>query len=366
VDFTQVVAMPERGFLTIAQQVAAHLRKQIGSGRWTAKVPGRHEVARELGISDQTAETALAQLEKEGLLESQGAGRRRRIKLAPGESVPGSSLRVAILVGELADQRRHYLVEIKHELAEAGHSAFFTPWFMPELGMNVASIAGRLKRTEADAWIVLSAARPLLAWFVEQELPVFALFGRRRGLPVAGVGPDKPPAIAKATRRLIELGHRRIALLALRAQRLPQPGASVQPFLNELAAHGLEPGPYNLPDWAEDIDSFHGCLESLFRHTPPTALIVDEAAFFFATMQFLLNRCLRVPADVSLICTDPDSYFNWCRPSIAHVSWDTAPVVRRALRWANNLAHGKRDVRQTLTRAGFVEGGTIGPAAAGK
>jgi DNA-binding GntR family transcriptional regulator len=73
--------MSEREFLTIKQQVAAYLRQQIGSGRWSAGMPGRHDVARELGVSDQTAEAALAQLEKEGLLESQGAGRRRQIRL---------------------------------------------------------------------------------------------------------------------------------------------------------------------------------------------------------------------------------------------------------------------------------------------
>jgi DNA-binding LacI/PurR family transcriptional regulator len=352
--------MSERGFLTIAQQVAAHLREELRRGRWTGEMPGRHEVAAELGVSDQTAETGLAQLEKEGILVPQGAGRRRRIELPAGAMVT-PSLRVAILVGEPADRRRDYLVQIKHELAEAGHAPFFTLWCMPELGMNVRSIEGRLKRTEADVWIVLSAARPLLEWFVEQEVPVFALFGRRRGLPVAGVGPDKPPAIAEATRRLIALGHRRIVFLTLRAQRLPQPGASVQPFLDELVAHGIAPGPYNLPDWDESIDSLHGCLEALFKHSPPTALIVDEAAFFVATMQFLMNRRLRMPEDVSLICTDGDPHFAWCRPPIAHIRWDTAPVVRRALRWTANLAHGKRDVRQTLTKAEFVEGGTIGP-----
>ena len=79
-------------------------------------------------------------------------------------------------------------------------------------------------------------------------------------------------------------------------------------------------------------------------------------------MQFLLNRHLRVPEDVSLVCTDGDPYFTWCRPLIAHIGWDNRPVVRRALRWANNLASGKKDVRQTLTKAEFVEGGTIGPA----
>ena len=50
--------MSKWGFLTIAQQVAAHLRQQIGRGRWTAEMPGRHELAREFRVSDQTAKAA--------------------------------------------------------------------------------------------------------------------------------------------------------------------------------------------------------------------------------------------------------------------------------------------------------------------
>lgn len=358
--------MPKKNFLTITEQVAAHLRNDLLRGRWTTEMPGRHEVAEELGISPQTAQAALVLLEKEGVLVSQGAGRPRRIDPSAGTAAGVPSLRVAILVGEPADQNRDYIVEIKHELIEAGHAVFFPSWFMPELGMNVSPLASRLKGTEADAWIILSASRTLLEWFVEHEVTAFALFGRRRGLPIAGVGPDKPPAVAQATRRLIELGHRRIAYLTLRAQRLPKPGASVQPFLDELSAHGLRAGPYNLPDWEENLDSFHRCLDSLFRHTPPTALIVDEAAFLVATMQFLQNRRLRTPEDVSLICTDGDPHFAWCRPAIAHIAWDSRPVVRRAVRWTANVARGQRDIRQTLTKASFVEGGTIGPVPKGR
>jgi hypothetical protein len=88
---------------------------------------------------------------------------------------------------------------------------------------------------------VLSGSRRLPEWFVEHKVPMFALFGRWRGLPVAGVGPDKPP-------------------------------------------------------------------------------------------------------------------------SISHIHWDNRPVARRALRWADHLACGKRDIRQTLTKAEFVAGVTIGPA----
>ena len=125
---------------------------------------------------------------------------------------------------------------------------------------------------------------------------------------------------------------------------------------------GLVADRYNLPDWEGSPESLHPCLESLFGATPPTALLVPEAPMFFAVQQFLSNRGLRVPQDVSLVCADGDRSFEWCRPSVAHIRWDTRPVVRRVVRWTNNVAHGKDDRRQTLSKAEFVAGGTVGKA----
>jgi DNA-binding LacI/PurR family transcriptional regulator len=191
---------------------------------------------------------------------------------------------------------------------------------------------------------------------------VFALFGRRGGLPLAGTGPDKPCAIAATTRELIRLGHRRIVLMVRPRRRLPQPGEQEKAFLAELESHGLAVGDYNLPAWEETPEDYHKCLEELFRVTPPTAMIIDEAPFFFAAQQFISRRGLRVPEDVSLVATDPDPAFHWCRPSVAHITWDSDPVVRRVVLWAANVSRGKEDRRQTLTPAAFVEGGTIAQA----
>ena len=164
---------------------------------------------------------------------------------------------------------------------------------------------------------------------------------------------------------MIGLGHRRIVLLARRMRRLPQPGASEQAFLDELAAHGIETSSYHLPDWEESVDGFNERLESLFRVTRPTALIIDEVPLFVAVQQFFAGRTIRVPQDVSLICTDASQDFDWCRPTVAHIRWDSRPVVRRIVRWVANVASGKADLRQTLTAAKFVRGGTMGPAGGG-
>jgi DNA-binding LacI/PurR family transcriptional regulator len=347
-------------FLSLVEQVAGYLRGELLRGRWSGTMPGKHRLAEESGVNHKTVEAALRQLEAEGLLIPQGQGRKRLIRLPKNLARP--ALRVAMLAGEPSDLRQDYQVELRHELLEAGHHAYLTPLTILECGMDLKRIQRMVEKTEADAWVVTAGSVEVLEWFLARKTPAFALFGRRRSLPIAGVGPDKIPAMSAATQTLIGHGHQRIVLLARRMRRLPKPGASERAFLDELAAHGIDAGSYHLPDWEENIDGFYKRLDALFQVTPPTALIIDESQFFIAAFQFCANQGLRVPQDVSLVCTDYDPDFDWCRPSVAHIRWESRPVVQRILRWAANVSHGKEDLRQTLTQAEFVPGGTIGPA----
>lgn len=352
--------MAEFRSLTTSEQIAAHLRAEMTSGKIRGLMPGVLRLETELGVNRKTVQTAMLQLEKEGLLLAQGAGRRRLIQMHQPLAPP--SLRVAILAGEPADLKLDYLIELDHKLGKAGFTPVYPPKCMDDLRMDLGRIARMVTHTEADAWVVMAAPREVLEWFAGQSLPSIAMFGRRRGLPIAAVGPDKRPAYAALTRKLIEMGHRRIVLLARTRRRLPEPGAVEQVFLDELAAHGLPVNKYNLPDWDDTVAGFHRRLESLFQITPPTALIVDEAPHFNAVLHFCAMRGIRVPDDISLISTDADPAFAWCKPPISHIHWDSRPVVRRILRWAENVSRGKEDLRQTLTPAEFLPGGTIGPA----
>ena len=343
-----------------AEQVAEHLREQILLGSWGETIPGGHRLSAELGVNHKTVETALRQLEKEGFLLPQGAGRPRRI-VAGKNWKPLRSIRIALLQLDVSDRREDSEIELRHLLEEAGHVPFYPEKSLLDLGMDAVRVARFVQRTEADAWVIGAGSREVLSWFSQQPSPAFAFFGRRDGLPIAGAGPDKAPPFADATRHLIELGHRRITFLVRKQQRLPQPAPSVRAYLDELETHGIHVGDFNLPDWEENRAGYQAILESLFRLTPPTAIFTDEAFLFIAAQQFLARRGLQVPGDVSLICTDSDPSFAWCEPSIAHIRWDYLPVVRRIVRWAANVSRGKEDLRQTSTKAEFVDGGTVGP-----
>ena len=82
--------------LSAAEQVAGYLRGEILGGALGGEMPGIHQLARDVVANHKTVEVALGILEKEGLLERRGTGRRRRI-LVPQGKRKKKVLRIAIL-----------------------------------------------------------------------------------------------------------------------------------------------------------------------------------------------------------------------------------------------------------------------------
>jgi hypothetical protein len=344
---------------TYAEQVAEHLRSGILAGRWTGELPGEDRLGAELNVNHTTVGTAIRQLEKEGLLVNRGAGRPRGIRMPKNAAAP--SMRIAILLYEGIDRKLDYNVDLQHRLIEAGHLPSIPPKALVDLRMDVKRIAGLVNKTEADAWVIQCGSTEILEWFSRRDAPAFAFAGRRRGVRIAGSGPEKLPAVRASVRRLFELGHRRIVMLAREERRKPSPGHMERSFIEELQSLGIATGSYNLPDWDDTKDGLYRLLGSLFRHTPPTALLIDEVPLYLAVELHLARLGLLAPRDVSLLCLDPSPAFRWHRPSVAHISWDSQPIINQIVRWADNVARGNDDRRQTFTKAGFVEGGTFGP-----
>jgi DNA-binding LacI/PurR family transcriptional regulator/DNA-binding transcriptional regulator YhcF (GntR family) len=350
--------------LSNVEQLVAYLREEIREGHLSGTMPGMSNLMRKLGVGTKTVVAAMAELEREGILEGQGARRGSRIVASEVSGAP-VSLRVRILLYEKDDRKLEYLIDLRHELEEAGHHASFAGKTLIELGMNPKRVARFVEQTEADAWVVVAGSKEVLDWFADQAIPAFALFGRLEGWRIAGTGPKKSTAVIKVVERLVALGHRRIVMLVREERRKPMPGYIERVFLTELEARGIPTGNYNLPDWGKDMKDFHRGLDVSFQHTPPTALLLSGIHLFIAAQQHLALRGIVAPRDVSMICLDPEPAFAWCDPSVAHIDYDSKPWVRRMVKWTNNVAKGKDDRRGTPTPARFVEGGTIGPVPRG-
>jgi DNA-binding LacI/PurR family transcriptional regulator len=359
-------SMPGMGtlrILTAAEQVGEHLRAELCRGAWGGQMPGGSRLAAELGVGRDTVEAALQILERDKLLVPQGAGRRRRIELPKG--MAKHPLRVAILRHDerFTDnlQSSTVLTEITHALQSAGHVVVYSKKSQVELKHHITRLIHQLTETQADAWVVEAGSRPLLEWCSTQATPCLALCGRTGDLPLARVGPDTLSAYGTATRHLLALGHRRIVLILNSAHRKPTPGKTARVFLETLSAHGVPTGDYNLPDWDDTPEGFSRLLESLFKSTPPTALIIDELPHFFAALAFFLRRGIQVPGQVSVVSSDNDAMLDWNPPGFARMHWDNRLIVRRVLRWVNSVREGKADRKSILIPAEFIPSGSIRP-----
>ena len=133
--------------LTVAEQVAEHMRSQIVEQRMRGDMPGIHQLAANLMVNHKTVKAALEILQKEGLLVSQGLGKPRRIRIEGlGKAL---TLRIAILLYEPDDRKIDHILGAVHQLVEAGHHPFYTTKTLIELSMNVNAVSRLVSRTES-------------------------------------------------------------------------------------------------------------------------------------------------------------------------------------------------------------------------
>jgi DNA-binding transcriptional regulator YhcF (GntR family) len=342
-----------------ADQLADHLKQQIALGNFQNHMPGAPSMASALGVDHRLVISAFEILEQEGLLLSEGVGKRRRIVFSDKQKTP--LMRFQIFIYEECDRQLFYLVDLQHKLMNAGHICAFSSVTLKGLGMDLVKLKRYVEKNDVDAWITFASSKQALDWFATQKTPAYALAGRMGKTNIPGCRPNKVPALRVGVRRLIELGHRRIVMLVREERRKPAPGLSERAFIQELEFHGIKTGSYNLPDWEDNVHDFHRCLNSLFKHTPPTALILDEMQHFSAAQLHLAQMGINAPRDISIMCMDPNPAFNWCKPSVAHIDWDAAPMVRKVMQWADRVALGQYENKQDFTPAKFIEGETIGP-----
>ena len=160
-------------------------------------------------------------------------------------------------------------------------------------------------------------------------------------------------------RELAGLGHRRIVLVCPRFARLPQPGVLVTVFRDELKRLGLDAGEFSLPDWDPTPEGLRRLYESLFRLTPPTAVLLWNDELTVSLLHYAAGSGLRVPRDVSIISLEGPGALRWCNPPVAHFRADMEAQVSEVVRWAESVRHGRPDRTSRSIPSVLERGGTM-------
>jgi LacI family transcriptional regulator len=186
-----------------------------------------------------------------------------------------------------------------------------------------ALLIGQYSESDRDLEAVLKRANiPVV--LVDREHPDWA----------DAVMVDHQGAVKRATERLIQLGHRRIALITGRDTLFPAKGR-VAGFLKAHEMLGLPCDPNLIRSGSFEAEfGFEQTSFLISSSSRPTAIIAGGIGMLPGVVRALRLHSLEVPRDMSLVSTLDSDLAELHQPPISVEQWDYAEVGRIAARFA--------------------------------
>ncbi|MFF6957285.1 substrate-binding domain-containing protein [Streptomyces sp. NPDC008317] len=330
-----------------------------GSGAGGGGTTTLAEIARQAGVSVSTVSKVLhdrsdvasrTRAKVQRLLEQHGYLARHR----PAATALAAGGLIDFVINELASPWAGELIRGAEESLHA-----------EGLGMVVSATHGRSRLTRQ--WLdSLATRRTRGAILVLPELtPAQHEELRRLGLPFALIAPaDEPapgvpwvgatnwPGGLAATRHLIGLGHRRIAVISGPPERLAS-RARVDGYRSALDEAGLpfDPALVRYGDFTHEPAHRHA-LDLLGLPDPPTAVFAGNDQQALSTYRAAAALGLRVPADLSVVGFDDLPFADWVTPRLTTVRTPLADMAALAARMVLQLLGGEQPASTRVEVAG--------------
>ncbi|HWL52277.1 MAG TPA: substrate-binding domain-containing protein [Chthoniobacteraceae bacterium] len=320
-------------------QVAQYLRQMILAGDYGAKLPSERFLAAQHSVGRDTIRAALALLEEEGILASQGReGRRVRRAQAHRIAQPGS---VGLLVPMKMEQTTYrtlaWVDEIRRLLfqhrvrLEVYDGYFRRPGLFRKLATDVPH----------DCWILAFPSPKALAWQARHQLPAVIAGTVDEEVGVPSVDIHYRALCRHAVGQLTQLGHRELVFILHRRQR----GADQESILG-LGEGVLAAGH---PEMTLSIEYHNGSAadlcavtDRLLQRTPrPTGWIVAVAPHFMTVMMRLLKHGVAIPGEISLISQDAEPWQSFSTPQPARYDANIRALAKQTARLVIRSLGGK-------------------------
>ena len=209
--------------------------------------------------------------------------------------------------------------------------------------MIVELVDTHADHVERELGAAMSALQPdgVILTPPHSENPVITRFLADRNIPFARIGStaeEEGYALTMgdsrnaglATRHLIELGHRRIGMIA-GPDSYSLAGRRVAGWRNALREAGL---PHDDLCAQGDFSYGSGVLaarELLDRAAPPTAIIASSDQMAVATLDVARERGMSLPADLSVVSFDNTPIVRYTDPPLTAVDQPIAATISRAI-----------------------------------
>jgi LacI family transcriptional regulator len=272
---------------------------------------------------------------------------------------------VGFVVGDISNPIISQMVKgAETTLSEAGYSTLLTNSLVePDLEVkNIVLLAQR----RVDALILLLVHednQPTLNVLERLEIPLVLI---ERDVPAtitaSRVLSDHRHGMEEAVTQLLELGHRRIALIV---------GQPVRPTRERLSAFNdvlARAGAPQSVSWVREgfYSVEHGAVatrELLDMSEPPTAIIAGANQIMIGALQVISERGLDLGVDLSFVGCDDISIASLYRPPVAVIDRDIEALGRTAAELVlESLQTGGGEVRTVVHPTDFLARPSCGPA----
>lgn len=327
---------------SVFRRVENDLRARLQAGHWApgTMLPARPQLAKEYGVALATLERAVAVLIEQGLLRADsGRGTFVAQPPAPGANAPSS-------IGKRPSAADTLAVLVPPQNAFFRHCADQLTAQAERQGLKVVCHYNRLEAPWADvlemeAWQAVGyllfsySSAPVAAALIER--------GRRAvvvGVPPADVTPNVPCVFGDhehgaylATRRLLLLGHRRIAYGHGYTADDPRQTRRWRGYAQALREAGLFLDEAAIrPDLVRAWHDDPGAPRRFFSGPDaPTALVAWTDAMAIEMVHLLRQAGLGVPSDVSVVGYDNLPFGAHGHPPLDTIDGHVEVQVRQAL-----------------------------------
>jgi len=308
-------------------RVSDQLRDEILSGDRKGILPGIRILMKDFQVSKQTMMLALRRLEEYGYISPSQPGQARSIIPISGfkHSTALTERKPRVVWIAPREENRLYrtdfsIMKALKKKVEQSVRTFETIYF-PHISTpsSTDELSEFLHNNPADLYLVSRVHQKCAQWLAQSSYPIIYMSGDLQPKCLPRVMYQMSEMLPPVIKELVKLGHQRIIYMQSthymsESRDLSSVGRLM---VKELDQQGISASHYNCPQWGNSQEDFLSSLESTFKTTPPTALIVHEPWMIVTSLCFFIKSGIRYPDDVSLVCLEPAALLDDCYPHIS-------------------------------------------------